>query len=185
MDGKLLLAIAQAVGLSQAAIAKHLGINRVQPHYWAHGMRPLPTRFLEPLMILIEKASERLIAKPLVHGNSFEERRKAAKARIMTLERVQELLREFMVDGTAKDAHRALEVLHHLPHDWLDKGENAKILVKLGTDLILYGEVLQALSPLLNISHDIYHREKEIEDAHARGELAELGDDGQASAVHQ
>jgi len=65
--------------------------------------------------------------------------------------------------------------------------------VEFGTALATYGKVLQDWAPLLNISREkavelteLNDRlEKEIEDAHARGELTKHGDDGQGSAVNQ
>lgn len=50
MHGVKLLKLASMVGLTQSAIARHLGVNRVKVHYWANGIRPIPQRYLAPLM---------------------------------------------------------------------------------------------------------------------------------------
>ena len=42
MLGIKICRLADAVGLTQAAIAEHLGVDRAQVNRWAKGVRPVP-----------------------------------------------------------------------------------------------------------------------------------------------
>lgn len=183
-----MLEIAQTVGLSQAAIANQLGINRVQPHYWAHGLRPIPERFQRPLIALIMAAVQRFAVSPLPkgYGHSLEERHEAEKARLAIKEQVHNKLTELLVAATARHAHQGLQLFQQMTHGALDRVENAHLLLEYGTALATYGKVLQDWVPLLNISGEkdaeleaLNDRlDKEPEDANARGELDDLGESG-------
>ena len=61
MEHLNLLAIARLIGLSQADIARHLGITPVQVTRWAKGTRPLPPKHLDAFCNLVCMAGEEFI----------------------------------------------------------------------------------------------------------------------------
>jgi hypothetical protein len=187
MDGKVWLEIAQIVGLSQATIAKHLGINRVVPHYWAHGMRPVPKRFQQPLKDLVKEAMQNIADWPLILPEEMETGRKV-------IEQVKTRLSELLMRITREYAHEGLLVFHTLTPADMDHIENAALLVTYGTAIADYGKALEEWSPLLNISrekateinnpHDRLEKEGEPDAALSR-EPSEPEGDGQPGAVSQ
>jgi hypothetical protein len=62
MYGINLLHLARLVGLRQVDIAAHFGITKVQVHYWARGMRPVPPSNIPTLIKKIAEAVERYLA---------------------------------------------------------------------------------------------------------------------------
>lgn len=52
--GVLLLDIAHALGLSQAAVARHLGISKSQVGRWHIGSRPMPAKYLVSVCQLLD-----------------------------------------------------------------------------------------------------------------------------------
>lgn len=66
MYGVSLLHLARLVGLSQTALADHLGISNVQIHYWAQGERPIPAGQIPTLVKRITEA----LARALVMENT-------------------------------------------------------------------------------------------------------------------
>jgi len=62
MHPQKLLALATALDISQADIARHLGIGRIQVVRWATGKRPMPTKYREAVWEFLREAFHRRLA---------------------------------------------------------------------------------------------------------------------------
>ena len=60
--GVNLLKLARLVGIRQIDIARHLGVTKMQPTYWARGQRPIPRDTVAPLVAFIAKAVQKRLA---------------------------------------------------------------------------------------------------------------------------
>ena len=58
----ILLEMARTVGLSQADIARHLGITPIQVTRWVHGTRPVPAKHRQRLAALVFTTIHALLA---------------------------------------------------------------------------------------------------------------------------
>ena len=62
MNPQKLLALATSLDISQADIARHLGIGRTKVVRWATGKRPIPTKYREAVWEFIREAFHRRLA---------------------------------------------------------------------------------------------------------------------------
>ena len=180
MYGKKLLDYAVALGLSQSEIANHLGIHRAHVHRWIHGSRPVPDHYRSQLFGLIAKTFPRYMAKfqARLQGTNAE-RRKAFKDRMHRIDQLGELIAELQVENALENATIALEALKAMSPGALRSRANALAIAECAETIMVYVNVFAACGPLADFI-------KEVErDADLVRELAEPGDDGQASAVNQ
>jgi transcriptional regulator with XRE-family HTH domain len=183
-----LLAIARLVGLSQADIARHLGLTAVQVTRWAKGTRPLPPKHLDALWHLVYTAVEKFIElgmadvwpegspilATLTQPTPF-------RRQLETL--LDELCLEFLErrgEGPSASIESTLIALDALPRDpqELQKPVNAAKLIELGRDLTFYGQLLSKITPLKTLLEDMDH-------ANDARESDESGSAGTANAVDQ
>src|SRR6266566_7897585 len=61
MLGIKICGLANAVGLTQAAIAEHLGVDRAQVNRWAKGVRPVPEHMRTALIMYVLSAVRRCV----------------------------------------------------------------------------------------------------------------------------
>jgi transcriptional regulator with XRE-family HTH domain len=180
MYGKKLLDYAVALGLSQSEIANHLGIHRAHVHRWIHGSRPVPDHYRSKLFGLIAKTFPRYMARfqARLQGTS-EERLKASEERLHLIDRLGWLIGEVQEENALENATIALEALKAMPPGALRSRANALAIAECAETIMVYVNVFAACGPLADFI-------KEVErDADLVRELAEPGDDGQASAVNQ
>jgi transcriptional regulator with XRE-family HTH domain len=183
-----LLEVAHLVGLSQSAIARHVGVPRQQVHLWAHGKRVVPKRYREALVTLISEASQQCLQRaeamaPLsladavryAQGDPPRQRlvhRVAAQIDRLLAEWLAENLEAKGLGPTASvfGVLEALEGYKTMTPAEMRKPANAQRLQALGAYLQEYGTMLRRIGPIQDLVSEESH------DAHDHGKLAQPGD---------
>jgi len=162
MDPRKLLTLADLVGLSQADIARALGITPVQVCRWGRA-RPMPDKYLEPLWQLIQEAAQRYLAtvKPIaVPGQrgltaiSLDPRAEAILQGLHALGWEYEVMRGNGPATWIASVHLALETLPEEARE-LRKPANTARLRELGLQLVEYARILDAIGPIQTLLEDI------------------------------
>lgn len=183
-----LLEIARLVGLTQADIARHLGITPVQVTRWAKGTRPLPPKHLEDLWHLVYTAVETFIAsgKADVWPEGFPILAMLTQPTPFRRQ-LETLLDELSVsylelhgEGPSAWIESTFVALDALPREpkALRKPGYADTLIKLGRDLTFYGTLLKQIGPIQDLLEETDH-------ANDSRESHESGSAGPANAVDQ
>lgn len=167
MHGKKLMELARMVGLSQSDIARFLGVDRVQPHSWASGKRPIPRATLGPLMRFIHGAVERYLAEGRGDVGVFAGMRPGERGLAAVLfdpplrPRIEALLWECVIENMEirgvgpstwiQGAAVAMEKYQTMDPASVRKPENAEPLRQLGAEIQLYADMLLNLNPLFDL----------------------------------
>jgi hypothetical protein len=165
--GKL-LDIARCVGLSQVAVARHLGITAIQVSRWTHGKRPLPQKHLEKFWRLImDKLQDFLESGQADLGENGKPRRGLTAGEKTPFRRdLEALLLDLQIEylelrGTGPSAwiESTFVALDALPRDpkELRKPANAARMIKLGRDIVRYGELLEHIGPIQTLLEETQH----------------------------
>ena len=157
-----LLDIARCVGLSQGAVARHLGITAIQVSRWTHGKRPLPQKHLEKFWRLImDTLQDFLDAGQADRGEDgqpirgFTAGEKTPFRRDLET-RLHDLQVEYLeIHGTGPSAwiESTFVALDALPRDprELRKPANAARMIKLGNDLVRYGKLVALVGAMQDL----------------------------------
>lgn len=147
MHGKKLLQLAKIVGLSQSAIARHLGIHRAQVQRWFHGTRPIPAKTIGPLIRIISEAVEQAMTA------KGEESAWTGMAQALLNQCIIENLRGHGINQIPSLQEYADRIAYYGKMDQaiLRKTDKAEELLRLGTNIKVYAELLLAVGPLLSL----------------------------------
>jgi transcriptional regulator with XRE-family HTH domain len=196
MLGIKLCELADLVGLSQTAIAKHFDINRAQVNRWARGVRAVPQRYLLRLIDFVMDAArhrlQELDTKPFglaevaetadptwsLQGSSRVQRRQ----QILTLiHECRAAEAELTNEGPTAVIPRVVEELDPwktMPPEEIAKPVNAQNLFRLAGELLYYADLLRRISPI----DDLLLTEKETTHANDNGKPQEPGAAGTAKS---
>lgn len=189
MYSRKLLAIARLVGLSQADIARHLGISAIQVSRWGKGIRPLPPKHLQAFWHLVYTTLEDFVESGKADHVWPEGTPTLAKLAPITpfRQQLETLLDELCIEylemhnqGPSAWLASTFVALDALPRDpkELRKPANIAKLVELGRDLAHYGTLLDQIGPIQAFL-------EELDDANDARESDEPGSVGPANAVDQ
>lgn len=198
MHGKKLMELARMVGLSQSDIARFLGVDRVQPHAWARGKRPIPRATLGPLMRCIHGAVERYLAQGRGDVGVFSGMRQEERGLAAVLfdppprPRIEALLWECIIENMElrgvgpstwiQGAAVALEKYQTMDSASVRKPENAEPLRQLGAEISTYADMLLTLSPLFDLA--TAPTTEDTDHADDPQQSADPGSDSGANARH-
>lgn len=183
-----LLAMARLFGLSQADIARHLGITPVQVTRWAKGTRPLPLKHFDALCNLVCMAGEDLLesgkADVWPDGTpTLATLGGPAPVRQALETLLDEITLKYMErhdQGPSAQILSILVALDAFPREEqeLRKPGNTARLIELGRDLMLAGQQLEQSTSIQTLLEGLYHANDALE-SH------EPGSAGTANAVDQ
>lgn len=182
-----LLAIARLVGLTQADIARHLGITPIQVSRWSKGTRPLPSKHLQAFWNLVLTTLGDFVESG--KADIWPEGRPVLAMGLPSpfRQQLETLLDELCLEyvemhgkGPSAWLESTFVALDALPRDLkeLRKPANTAKLIELGRDLTVYGTMLEQIGPIQDLLEETDH-------ANDSRESNESGSAGTANAVDQ
>lgn len=161
-----ILAFAGAVGLTQADIARHLGITPIQVSRWSKGTRPLPAKHLDALWNLVYTKLRDFIASGKAdvwpEDASTLEKLGPNPFRQELEKMIHALWLEYMElrdQGPSAWIESTFVALDALPRDAkaLRKPANTAKLIELGRALTHYGTLLSQIGPIQDLLEETDH----------------------------
>jgi transcriptional regulator with XRE-family HTH domain len=163
MLAQSLCELAAHVGLSQAQIARHLGIDKSNVSYWARGHREVPEHHREAFLTLVFAKAKEEAARAKI-GLPTRRRRFFRRLLPLVLECRAENLRERGLADTDSVASlvESIEVFKALPDEALLQPETARRLLTLSQALGNLITIQAQHGPLLALAEEF--RQAETED---------------------
>ena len=165
MLAQSLCELAAHVGLSQTAIARHLGVERANISYWARGHREVPEHHRAALLKLVFTHAKAQAAHVKVQGQaarakgmlSHAHRRFFRKLFLLVVECRAENLAAHGLADTASIAHvlRQLEHFKGMPQEELCKPETAQKLFALSRGLANLATVNEQHRSLMELAEEL------------------------------
>jgi hypothetical protein len=156
MLARSLCELAEFVGLSLTAIARHLGIDRANVSYWAHGHREVPEHHREALMQLVFAKAKHQAALAKT-GLPATRRRFFRKVLPLILECRAENMEACGLADTASvaDLVNQIAVFKALPAAELDQPETARRILTLSQGLANLITIQAQHGPLLALAEEL------------------------------
>jgi hypothetical protein len=158
MLAQSLCELAHHVGLSQTAIARHIGVERTSVNYWARGHREVPEHHRQALLDLVfvkakEQAARAKTWPPQARRRFFR------KLFPLVLEcRAENLYAHGLADtDSVADLVRQLDHFKTMPEDELAKPETATKLLTLSQGLANLITINQQHGPLMALAKELKH----------------------------
>ena len=158
MLARSLCELAEFVGLSLTAIARHLGIDRANVSYWAHGHREVPEHHREALMQLVFAKAKHQAALAKT-GLPATRRRFFRKVLPLILECRAENMEACGLADTASVADLLTQIAFFkaLPAAELDQPETAKKVLTLSQGLANLITINAQHGPLMALAEEFRH----------------------------
>ena len=179
MFHRRVLAFADAVGITKAEIARHLGITPIQVSRWSKGTRPLPAKHLDAIWNLFYMKLRDFLesgkADVWLEDTRSNPFRQELEQMILALWLEYMELRD---QGPSAWIASTFVALDALPRDAkvLRKPANTAKLIELGRALTHYGALLSHIGPIQDLLEETAH-------ANDARESDEPGPAGTANAI--
>jgi transcriptional regulator with XRE-family HTH domain len=162
MLAQSLCELAAHVGLSQTAIARHLGVDRANVSYWARGHREVPEHHREALLALVFAKAKQQAALAKT-GLPQARRRFFRKLFLLVLECRAENLQAHGLADTDSVATLVgqIEAFKTMPEAELYKPETAKNLLTLSQGLANLITINAQHGPLMALAEEFRHADTE------------------------
>ena len=159
MLARSLCELAEHVGLSQTAIARHLGVDRTSVNYWARGHREVPERHRQALLDLVfEKTKKQeALAKKTWPLGSLRRRHFFRRLLPLILEcRAENLAGHGLADTVSVASFvQQLDHFKGMPQEELYKPETAQKLFALSRGLANLATVNEQHRSLMELAEEL------------------------------
>jgi transcriptional regulator with XRE-family HTH domain len=165
MLAQALLELADHVGMSQSAIARHLGVERSNVSYWARGKREVPEHHRETLLKLVFTKAKEQAAHVKAMGQAARakgmlphaHRRFFRKLFLLVVEcRAENLSAHGLADTASIESFlRQLDHFKGMPQEALCKPETAHKLFILSRGLASLAMINEQHGPLMELAEEL------------------------------